>query len=100
VEHAHLAHVAGHTQVADQSVALLLHPIDHSHTIYVTLDQVPTQTVRRPQGPLEVHRPAARVLREQGAVLGGLDNVDREPAPHDALNGEAGPIDGDALPLP
>ena len=92
-------HLRRHTEVEQQGVAPLGHPLDRRHPVHVPLDEMPAQPIRRAQRSLEIHAAARRVFIEQRAASGRLHHVDREAALDYPLHREAGAVDRDALAL-
>src|SRR5260370_571141 len=93
----YVPHLARHPHVVQPRVAVLLHPLHHRAAVHVSLHQMAAEAIRRSHRALEVHRAARRVFAEQRAIPRRVDHVHRERAFRDALDGETGPVHGDAL---
>src|SRR5439155_604228 len=93
----HLPHRVGHPQVVHPCVPTPLEALHHGDPVYVPLDEVAAQAIRRPQRPLQVHRAPDGVFCEQRPPLGGLHHVNREATLQHPFDRETRAVDGDAL---
>src|SRR6266550_2821979 len=99
VRNRNLPHRIGHTHVVHPCVATPLDSLHHRDPVYVPLDDVAAQPIRRAQRALQVHRAPGHVLAEQRAPLGRLHHVHRESTRQCPFDGETGAVHRDALAL-
>src|SRR5438093_2452115 len=99
VRNRNLPHRIGHTHVVHPCVATPLDSLHHRDPVYVPLDDVAAQPIRRAQRALQIHGAPHRVLAEQRTPLRRLHHVHRESTRQCPFDGETGAVHRDALAL-
>ena len=95
--HNHISQqLMGGTEPRDERVALGSERLDRGDALYDT-DDMPTQAIGWPQGPLEIHALTRLEAARIGPPVGLRHHVGDEGVPHDFRDGQIHAVDRDGV---